>query len=367
MGEMNLMKTRIAIIGGFLGAGKTTLITQMAKSLMKDGKKVGIIMNDQGTDLVDSQYSCQQGLDTCDVQGGCFCCRFPDFMNDAEGLIRKSKPDIIIAEPVGSCTDLLATVIGPLKVVYAEAFSVAPLVIVMDASRAIAEGFTRETLRGYLRHHQIEEAEFIILSKVDLVKSSQVKEISQVIGEINPAAKVIPYSSVNGKGLEKVLTVIDSKKTSSRAPKDIDYDKYAKAEAELGWYNGKVEFVADSKVDAYDLNMKVLRQIASEYAPADIAHAKVMIVSESNAVKMSMVGSELSVDGVKGSRSAQGKTEMFVNARIASSPEKLRKSVREAVNSTLKESGLVVKEFKDDCFSPSPPRPFYRITKKEGG
>ena len=366
MDEMSLMKPRIAIIGGFLGAGKTTLITRMAKSLIKDGKKVGIIMNDQGTDLVDSQYSCQQDLDTCDVQGGCFCCRFPDFMNDAEGLIRKSKPDIIIAEPVGSCTDLLATVIGPLKVVYAEAFSVAPLLIVMDASRAITEGLTRETLRGYLRHHQIEEAEYVVLSKVDLVKSSQVKEITLVIGEINPAAKVIPYSSVNGKGFDKVQAVVDSKKTSSRAPKDIDYDTYAKAEAELGWYNGKVEFVAESKVDAYDLNTKVLRRIASDYVPSDIAHAKVMIVSESNAVKMSMVGSDLSVDGVRGSRNAKGKTEMFVNARIASVPEKLRESVRKAVNSTLKESGLVAMEFKDDCFSPSPPRPFYRITKKEG-
>jgi G3E family GTPase len=358
------MRTRIVIIGGFLGAGKTTLITKMAKSLIEDGKRIGIIMNDQGTDLVDSQYSCQQELDTCDVQGGCFCCRFPDFMNDAEGLIKRSNPDIIIAEPVGSCTDLLATVIGPLKVVYAEAFSVAPLLIVMDASRAVTEGLSKETLRGYLRHHQIEESEYVILSKADLVQSSQIKEISKNISEINPLAKIIPYSSVNGEGFEKILAIVDSKKTSNRSPKDIDYDTYAKAEAELGWYNGKVEFNAGKGVDAYDLITKVLRRIAADYTAVDMAHAKVMIVSESNAVKMSIVGSNLSVDGVKGSRDARGKVDMFVNARITSNPEKLRNSVRKAVNSSLEEGSLVAKKFKDDCFSPSPPRPFYRIAKK---
>ncbi|MCX6651742.1 MAG: hypothetical protein NT137_00075 [Methanomassiliicoccales archaeon] len=360
------MTTRITIVGGFLGAGKTTLITKIAKTMIEGGKKVGIIMNDQGTDLVDSQYSCLQGIDTCDVQGGCFCCRFPDFMNDAKGLINKSNPDIIIAEPVGSCTDLLATVIGPLKVVYAEAFSVAPLIIVMDASRAVTEGFSPESLRGYLRRHQIEEAEFVVLSKVDLVQGPEVKQISKAIHEINPTAKVIPYSSVSGEGFDKILAIVNSKKTSNRSPKDIDYDTYAKAEAELGWYNGKVAFMAEGKVDAYDLTTKILRRVASNYSPSDIAHTKVMIVSETNAVKMSQVGPSLSVDEVKGSRNAEGKVEMFVNARVVSSPEKLRDSVREAVNSTLKEKDLVASEYKDDCFSPSPPKPYYRITKKGG-
>ncbi len=359
------MRTRIAIVGGFLGAGKTTLITRMAKSLIGDGKRVGIIMNDQGTDLVDSRYSCEQKIDTCDVQGGCFCCRFPDFVNDAEGLIKKSNPDIVIAEPVGSCTDLLATVIGPLKVIYAEAFSVAPLLIVLDASSVATEGLTQNSLRGYLKHHQIEEAEYIVLSKVDLTQAAEVKEITKAIGEINPAAEVIPYSLLNEVGFDRILSIIDSKKTSSRAPKEINYDIYAKAEAELGWYNGKIEFLAEKKIDTYDLIMKLLKRIASNYTASDVAHTKVMIISETNAVKMCLVGSTVSVDGVRGSRYAQGKVEMLVNARIASTPDKLRDSVRKAVNSTLFDRDIMATEFKDDCFSPSPPQPYYRMTKKD--
>jgi G3E family GTPase len=361
------MKTRIAIIGGFLGSGKTTLITNLASSLMKSGRKIAIIMNDQGTDLVDSQYSCNHGLDTCDVEGGCFCCRFPDFMHDAKGLIKKVNPDIIIAEPVGSCTDLLATVIGPLKVVYADAFTVAPLIIVLDASRALSEGLSPDSLRGYLRHHQIEEAEYVVLSKVDLVLKKEVRRITAAIKEVNKEAKVIPYSSVTGEGFERVVGIVDSKRTSDRSPKDIDYDTYAKAEAELGWYNGRVELKSVSKFDAYDLITRILRRISSEYSSVEIAHAKLMLVSDTNAVKMSQVGPTISVDGVKGSRNAEGDVTIYVNARIVSSPDKLRDSVRRAVKDVLMDMGLSPKVFKDDCFSPSAPNPYYRITKKEEG
>jgi G3E family GTPase len=359
------MKTRIAIIGGFLGSGKTTLITNMANSLIRSGRRIAIIMNDQGTDLVDSQYSCNHGLDTCDVEGGCFCCRFPDFMHDAKGMIKKANPDIIIAEPVGSCTDLLATVIGPLKVVYADAFTVAPLIIVLDASRALSEGLSSDSLRGYLRHHQIEEAEYVVLSKVDLVQKKEVRKITAAIKEVNKEAKVILYSSVTGEGLERIVGVVDSKRTSDRSPKDIDYDTYAKAEAELGWYNGRVELKSTSKFDAYDLITRILRRISSEYSSVEIAHAKLMLVSDTNAVKMSQVGPTISVDGVKGSRNAEGDVTIYVNARIVSSPDKLRDSVRRAVKDVLMDMGLSPKVFKDDCFSPSAPKPYYRITKKE--
>jgi G3E family GTPase len=359
------MKTRIAIIGGFLGAGKTTLITNIGKSLTESGKRIAIIMNDQGTDLVDSQYSCHKGLDTSDVQGGCFCCQFPDFIHDAKGLMKKANPEIIIAEPVGSCTDLLATVIGPLKVVYADSFTVAPLIIVLDASRALSEGLSPSSLRGYLRHHQIEEAEYVVLSKSDLVAVKDIRKVTAAIKEVNHEAKVIPYSAINGQGFDKILSILDSNKTSNRSPKDIDYERYAEAEAELGWYNGRVEINDVQKFDAYDLIMRILRRISSEYSSVEIAHAKIMLVSDTNAVKISQVGPTISVDGVKGSRNAEGKITMYVNARVVSSPDKLRDSVRRAVKDSLLDIGLSPKEYKDDCFSPSAPKPYYRITKKE--
>ena len=123
------MTTRIAILGGFLGAGKTTLMTKIAAELVRSGRTVGLITNDQGEALVDTQFSRSMGFEVAEVLRGCFCCRFNDLLMSARGLVADHRPDYIIAEPVGSCTDLQTTVVAPLQTIYGEEFDVAPLMI----------------------------------------------------------------------------------------------------------------------------------------------------------------------------------------------------------------------------------------------
>ncbi len=99
------------ILTGFLGAGKTTAIGRLAAHLTAQGHKVGLITNDQAGGLVDTRVLRSQGFATEEIAGGCFCCRFNSLVQAAGKLTEDTKPDIFIAEPVGSCTDLVATVV----------------------------------------------------------------------------------------------------------------------------------------------------------------------------------------------------------------------------------------------------------------
>ena len=355
------MSTRIAIIGGFLGAGKTTLINKIAKGLGEDGKTIGLIMNDQGEALVDTQYSKAMGFETAEVLRGCFCCRFNDLMTSARNIVSRTCPDFIIAEPVGSCTDLLATVVAPLKLMYPNEFEVAPLIIVVDAPRLVKEGLDPGTLSGYLRKHQIEEAEYIVISKIDLVTRNALLKLVEAAKTYNPQAEVIPFSAITGHGLDKIMGVVRSGKRSDRQPVDIDYDTYARAEAELGWYNGSFGFQTVERVDAYELATKIIRSISLCYDPGDIAHAKLMLTSDTNSLKMSAVFDNISVDGVKGSRYADGKVTVTINARVVSSPDELRSNIRRSVFEAMESIGNHTDGFKDECFSPSRPNPTHRI------
>ena len=357
------MATRIAIIGGFLGAGKTTLINKIAKVLNEDGKTIGLIMNDQGEALVDTQYSKAMGYDTSEVLRGCFCCRFNDLMTSARSRVSRTRPDFIIAEPVGSCTDLLATVVAPLKTIYPNEFEVAPLVIVVDAPRLVQEGLDPGTLSGYLRKHQVEEAEHIVISKIDMVTRDVLLKLVEAAKAYNPEADIIPYSAITGHGMGRIMGVIRSGKRSDRQPVDIDYDVYAKAEAELGWYNGSFGFQAREKVDTYDLATKIIQAISIWYDPSDIAHAKLMLTSETNSLKMSAVFDNISIDGIKGSRYAQGIVMVTINARVVSSPEDLRSNIRSSIFAAMDSLGIQVEGFKDECFSPSRPNPTHRIVR----
>ena len=160
------MKTRIIVVGGFLGSGKTTLLLRAAQELVDRGYRVGLVTNDQGEDLVDTALGKNAHVPVAEVAGGCFCCRFPDLMTSLQQLQDVAKPDVILAEPVGSCADLVATVLRPLVQFYGEQYELAPLTVMLDGSRAIAD-FSPDV--RYLYQQQLAEAEVILLSKSDLL------------------------------------------------------------------------------------------------------------------------------------------------------------------------------------------------------
>src|SRR5438094_6388002 len=124
------------MMGGFLGARKTTAVAQLAQRLTARGLRVGLITNDQGSELVDTAMLRARGFATEEIPGGCFCCRFDSLIDAAAKLTETTLPDAFIAEPVGSCTDLVATVSYPLRRMYGEEFAVAPLSVLVDPIRA---------------------------------------------------------------------------------------------------------------------------------------------------------------------------------------------------------------------------------------
>ena len=163
-----MSRARYIMIGGFLGAGKTTCIASLAQHMTDAGKMVGLITNDQGRELVDTAMLRAKGFATEEIPGGCFCCRFNSLVDAANKLTEQSRPDVFIAEPVGSCTDLVATVTYPLRRIYGEDFSIAPLSVLIDPIRAarifgLSEGGQFSEKVNYIYRKQLEEADLIII------------------------------------------------------------------------------------------------------------------------------------------------------------------------------------------------------------
>lgn len=128
---------RFILVGGFLGAGKTTLINRFKRYLSDNELKVGLVTNDQGQGLMDTdsaRASAPDGVE--EITGGCFCCRLDELVGAVRKLDDSSRPDVIVAEPVGSCTDLMATVILPLERIYELPFALSPLSVIGDAGCA---------------------------------------------------------------------------------------------------------------------------------------------------------------------------------------------------------------------------------------
>src|SRR5436190_10880967 len=164
-------RLRFVMVGGFLGAGKTTTLARLARFYLGRGQKVGLVTNDQAQDLVDTTSLRSQGFPVEEVPGACFCCRFNDLVGKVGQLEADERPDVILAEPVGSCTDLVATVVQPLKDLYGTRFEVAPYPVLFKPSHGLkilrkqGGGFSPKA--AYIFRKQLEEADVILLNRID--------------------------------------------------------------------------------------------------------------------------------------------------------------------------------------------------------
>src|SRR5271156_2579736 len=125
------------MVGGFLGAGKTTTLSRLARFYTGRGQKVGLVTNDQAQNLVDTNSLRAQGFAVEEVPGACFCCKFDELVGKVGELEAHERPEIILAEPVGSCTDLVATVIQPLRDLHKTRFQVAPYPVLFKPSHGL--------------------------------------------------------------------------------------------------------------------------------------------------------------------------------------------------------------------------------------
>src|SRR5947209_13522175 len=167
-----MARLRFILIGGFLGAGKTTTLSRLAHHYVAQGRRVGLVTNDQAQDLVDTTSLRAQGFPVEEVAGACFCCRFNDLVSNVGRLQERERPDVLLAEPVGSCTDLVATVVQPLRDLYGSRFEVAPYPVLFKPSHGLP--ILRNELPGgfspkaaYIFRKQLEEADAIVLNRID--------------------------------------------------------------------------------------------------------------------------------------------------------------------------------------------------------
>src|SRR5882672_8107438 len=259
-------KARYIMIGGFLGAGKTTSVARFAQRLTEQGLRVGLITNDQGSGLVDTAMLRSRGFATEEIPGGCFCCRFNSLVDAANKLTESSRPDVFIAEPVGSCTDLVATVTYPLRRMYGDDFAIAPLSVLVDPIRAqrifgLAPGgkFSEKVL--YIYRKQLEEADLIVINKRELLDPANLAQLSAKLSTQFPRSEILAVSARTGAGLDEWFARIASAEQQGEQAMTVDYEVYADGEALLGWLNCTVELAVATAFDGNALLQTLAERI----------------------------------------------------------------------------------------------------------
>lgn len=372
----DIAKARYIMVGGFLGAGKTTSILRLAEWLISRGLRVGLVTNDQGGGLVDTAIAAAHRMPVEEIVGGCFCCRFTSLVEAADSLVRETAPDVLIAEPVGSCTDLVATVTLPLEQIYGDRFTVAPMSVVVDPLRAervlgLAAAKLSEHV-AYIYRKQLEEAEIVVINKCDLIDTSRLELVRQALAVVNPQATILECSARDGIGLEPWFERLLTDTSQAAAIAEIDYDRYALGESLLGWLNAEVRLGAadvtgDAEFDGNELLVAILSQIRETLAASghEIAHLKGTLAMEGDPYELAAANLVRTADSAHLSHRLSEPIDigrLLVNLRAEADPENLERAVREAVSTCV---AMLPHEFLHlEHFRPGRPVPTHRIASR---
>ena len=360
-----MMKTtRIILVGGFLGAGKTTLLWEAASMLMKDGIRVGLITNDQASDLVDTALLLHNEVKVAEVSGSCFCCNFNGLIGAMKQVREEANADVIIAEPVGSCTDLSATILQPLKENMKSELLISPLSVMADPAHLtdILNGGTAglHPSAAYIFRKQLEESDIILISKTDLLEKDDLLLLKEKVKLNFPDADVITVSAITGEGIEDWLNEVMTRTDAGQRLAVVDYDIYAEGEAVLGWLNSHIELSGEmTNWDAYASNL--LKDLSRQFDKinASVGHVKLILEAGDKYLTGNLTGRGDTLN-FRGSTGSYAKARLTLNARVEMSPVALEKIVIQ----TLKDNTRGNLEFKIVALrslSPGRPNPTYRF------
>lgn len=200
--------TKIDIISGFLGAGKTTLIKKLLADALK-GQQVVLIENEFGEIGIDGGFLKEAGIEIREMNSGCICCSLVgDFGTALTEVIEKYHPDRIIIEPsgVGKLSDVIHAVEG-IKTETEVVLNCATTVVDVTKCKMYLRNF------GEFFKNQVEAASTIILSRTDTEKATEekVEAALALLRELNPDATIIttPVEELDGK---KVLDTMEGVK-----------------------------------------------------------------------------------------------------------------------------------------------------------
>ena len=351
------MLNKLILVGGFLGSGKTTLLAEAARRLAKRDKLVGLVTNDQAPELVDTLLLTGVGKGVSELAGSCFCCNFNGFVDSIKSLIKQGA-EIIIAEPVGSCTDLSATIMNPLKKFYPN-WNLAPLTVLVDPNRLpeifgkMESGIDSDAL--YIMQLQLAEADRILVSKSDLLSDANKKNAQTLLEKELPEKKIGFISSKTGDGFDAWFSDIQSADDAGTTIVPVDYDRYAHGEAVLGWLNATAKVVPNT--DGKKLLTELLTAFLSEIKKtnSEVGHVKALL----NVGGTEWIGNLTSLKGavdVQETESKSGNTILVLNARVQMPPETLEMLVR----NLFKTFDLSLDSLR--CLMPGYPNPTHRLT-----
>jgi Fe2+ transport system protein B len=216
----------------------------------------------------------------------------------------------------------------------------------------------------YIFRKQIEEADFVLLNRIDELTTDIVSELKQLIESNFPGVPCLQMSAITGQGFDAFCRYLDQPGSIGTRVMEVDYDIYAEGEAELGWLNAQASLSATSpfSLDQFVLQLIERIGVALHARSAEVAHLKAIgIVDEKYAVANLVSSTSVPVLSI-GSGEMTLSADLVINARVAAEPDSLTETIQTTLHDLCSEFGIQYVMNTLQCFKPGRPVPTHRLT-----
>ncbi len=353
-------RIRFMVVSGFLGAGKTTTMIALGEHMDKNHGHIGLIANDLGANLVDTNLTQTSGCTVEEIASGCICYQMDNTIDKIRRLKDRDGCVFVMSDIPGCGVGALDHTYHRLADDCANWITLSPFMVIVDPERLRmllpekADINLPEEL-VYLMKLQLEEADLVVLNKTDLLSE---EEIARDVAFLEEACPDVPVMAISAREKTGIPELADYLTTHVSALKNFsvrDDEKFAEAETKLTWYNRRMFFktLDGGKIDCNAVVDDIIEGIRMGLIERkrNVPHLKTFATAGAGDFnKCSLIGVDYDIEHTQLFIRDHKKLSMIINARAVCESRPLARIVDDAIDDACEKYGLDVQVFFTECF-----------------